>query len=86
MPVEVRACVRTLVLLTSRSAELRRNRGVGPKGQPVFAVNNDSISENYAVTLMVGLYGQLNPLFLEYRVDGMNTSLDFCKLRRQGSQ
>ena len=67
------------MVLTSRSAELRRNRGVGPKGQPVFAVNNDSISENYAVTLMVGLYAQLNPLFLEYRVDGMNTSLDFCK-------
>ena len=42
-------------------------------------MNNDSISENYAVTLMVGLYGQLNPVFLEYRMDGMNTSLDFCK-------
>jgi len=67
------------VSLTRRLAELRRNRGVGPKGQPVYAVNNDSISENYAVTLMVGLYGDMNPVYLEYRADGMNTSVDFCK-------
>ena len=38
-------------------AELRRNRGVGPVGKEVYGVNNDSISENYAVTLMIGLYG-----------------------------
>jgi transposase len=61
---------------------LRRNRGVGPKGQPVYASNNDSLSEHYAVTLMIGLHDanvQQNPVFLEYRIDGMNTSLDFCK-------
>jgi len=40
------------------SREVRRNRRVGPKGEPVYAVNND---RNYAVTLIVGVYyGQLN--------------------------
>jgi hypothetical protein len=48
----------------------------------VYASNNDSLSEHYAVTLMIGLHDanvQQNPVFLEYRIDGMNTSLDFCK-------
>jgi hypothetical protein len=62
--------------------ELRRKRGVGPKGKPVYATNNDSLADHYAVTLMIGVHDanvQQNPVFLEYRVDGMNTSLDFCK-------
>ena len=57
---------------------------LAPKGQPVYATNNDSLADHYAVTLMmIGLHDgnvQQNPVFLEYRIDGMNTSLDFgCK-------
>ena len=62
---------------------------LAPKGQPVYATNNDSLADHYAVTLMmIGLHDanvQQTPVFLEYRIDGMNTSLDFClRVRREG--
>ena len=54
-----------------------------------YATNNDSLAEHYAVTLMmIGLHDgnvQQNPVFLGCRIDGMNTSLDFClQVRREG--
>jgi len=63
------------------SREIRKKRGVGPANQPVRVVNGDSLTEHYAVSMMVGFHdasSQHVPVLLDMRAEGMNTSLDFA--------
>ena len=82
MCVCVCACIHTASTDPRASQSCDECAVLAPKGQPVYATNNDSLADHYAVTLMmIGLHDgnvQQNPVFLEYRIDGMNTSLDFC--------
>jgi hypothetical protein len=60
--------------------ELRKQLGWAPAGTTPIVVNNDSLVDHYAVTLMVGFHApnsQQLPIFLDFRNDGMNTSGDF---------
>jgi transposase len=64
----------------SAQSELRKQRGWAPAGTTPIVVNNDSLVDHYAVTLMVGFHAppsQREPVFLDFRNDGMNTSCDF---------
>lgn len=43
-------------------------------------MNNDSLTEHYAVTLMIGFHAPnstQSPVFLDFRNDGTNTAVDF---------
>jgi len=63
------------------SRDLRVNKGWAPCGQRLMGSNDDSLSENFSVTLMTGLHDASSPhgpVLLDVRTD-TNTSLDFCK-------
>lgn len=60
--------------------ELRKKRGWAPAGTTPIVVNNDSLVEHYAVTLMIGFHAPNSaqpPVFVDFRDNGMNTSADF---------
>ena len=60
--------------------EIRKKRGVGPAGEPVIVVNDDSLTEHFAITMMVGFHQPTSvhgAVLLDMRAEGMNTPLDF---------